>query len=75
MTQFLTIIITAGIIAWPACYYLLNKWLQMYAYKININILSFILVTISMAILASLTILYQTQKAAKTNPANILRYE
>jgi len=75
LLQFLSLVVTAGIIAWPICYFLLNKWLQMYAYRMNLSILMFILVTVIMAAVASITILYQTHKAAKINPADILRDE
>lgn len=63
------------IIAIPVTFYLLNKWLQSYAFKINLNPLFFIIPVLLVFIVAILTVTTQTWKAASTNPVKNLRSE
>ncbi|MFC2096531.1 ABC transporter permease [Bacteroidota bacterium] len=73
--QFTLWVIIANILAWPVAYYLMDKWLQNFEYKIHINFVLFIIAGLASLFIALLTISYQTLKAASTNPANSLRYE
>ncbi|MCG8410470.1 MAG: ABC transporter permease [Bacteroidales bacterium] len=63
------------IIAWPCIYFGAKSWLQNYHYKINLNIVDFIIGFIIALLVALITISYKTIKAAKLNPAQSLRYE
>ncbi|MBU1014519.1 MAG: ABC transporter permease [Bacteroidetes bacterium] len=67
--------ILANIIAWPIAYYLFDKWLDNFAYHIDLRPWIFILsFFISMGI--SLTIvIYQSVKAGRSNPLDSLRYQ
>ncbi len=73
--QFSRWVILANVIAWPVAYYLMDKWLQNFEYRIDVNIWLFVLAGILSLLIALLTISYQTIKAASVNPANSLRYE
>lgn len=73
--QFVRWVMIANIIAWPLAWYFMNKWLQDYAYKIDLHPGYFIVAAIMAFAIAILTISYQSIKAARTNPANSLRYE
>lgn len=73
--EFLTLIVIANIIAWPVAYIIMGKLLDNYAYKTNVSIWIFILTSILILLLAFLTIVLQIFKAARTNPAETLRYE
>ncbi|KPK83666.1 MAG: hypothetical protein AMS27_12180 [Bacteroides sp. SM23_62_1] len=68
-------VIVANIIAWPVAYYFINKWLQNFAYRTDINIWTFILSGLAALCIALSAISYQTIKAALANPVNSLRYE
>jgi putative ABC transport system permease protein len=68
-------IIISNIIAWPIAYYLMNKWLQNFAYRIDLNIWFFIISGLLAFIIALLTVSYQSIKAAMANPVNSLKYE
>lgn len=68
-------VLIANVIAWPIGYFIMNKWLQNYAYKIDLNISIFILAGIVSLLIAFITVAYQTLKASYTNPVNSLRYE
>lgn len=71
----LRIVILANLIAWPIAYYAMYKWLQNFAYRINISIGIFILSSILILTVSFGTLSYQALKAAFTNPVDSLRYE
>ncbi len=62
-------------IAWPAAYFVMNKWLQSFAYRIDLNVWIFTLSGLAALVIALLTISYQIIKAATANPVDSLRYE
>lgn len=65
----------ANIISWPIAWYTMSKWLQSFAYRIDITILPFILAAISALIIALVTVSYRSVKAATSNPVEALRCE
>ncbi len=73
--DFIKPIIISLVVAIPVTYYLLNKWLQNYAFKISINPLFFIIPILLVFIVAILTVTTQTMKAASMNPVKNLRSE
>ncbi len=73
--EFTKWVIVANLFAWPVAYFALNKWLQTYAYKTNIALLSFILSGALALLIALVTVSYQSIKAALANPVDSLRYE
>jgi ABC-type antimicrobial peptide transport system permease subunit len=73
--QFSKVIVISNIIAWPVAWYIMNQWLQDFAYRIEISIWIFILSGLIALIIATLTISYQAIKAAYANPVNALKYE
>ena len=73
--DFVILVGTANFIAWPIAYYAVHKWLQNFAYRIDIEIWIFILCGVLSLLIALLTISYQSIKAATANPVDSLRYE
>jgi putative ABC transport system permease protein len=67
--------IIAGAIAIPLTWYLMEHWLQNYAYHIHLNIWIFILSGIIIVGIALLTVFWQSRRAATRNPVEALRYE
>jgi putative ABC transport system permease protein len=63
------------IIAWPIAYYLMNNWLQDFAFRINLGITAFILASVLAFVVALSTISFRAYQAATTNPAQSLRDE
>jgi putative ABC transport system permease protein len=63
------------LIASPATYWLLFKWLQNFAYRITINPLWFLVGGLLALSIALLTISYHTVRSARANPVKALRYE
>ncbi|MFC1556085.1 FtsX-like permease family protein, partial [candidate division KSB1 bacterium] len=68
-------VIIANVIAWPAAWYLMNYWLQNFAYQMSMSPIIFIAAGTIAYVIALLTVGYQTLKGARTNPVDSLRYE
>ena len=73
--DFLRLVIIAAIIAFPVAWLAMNKWLQDFAYRIDIPWWIFLLAGIIAAIVALVTISFQAIKAALANPVKNLRTE
>ena len=73
--DFLKLVAIAILIATPAAWYLMNKWLQDFAYRINIQWWMFAVAGILAILIAFATISYQAIKAALMNPVKSLRLE
>ncbi|MGE5109068.1 MAG: ABC transporter permease [Sphingobacteriales bacterium] len=73
--DFLKLIVVALIIAAPLAWFAMNKWLQDYAYRINISWWVFVLAGIAALAVALITISLQAIKAAFANPVKSLRTE
>lgn len=73
--EFIFLVIVAIGIAIPAAWYAMNKWLQDFAYKINIGWSVFLLSGVVAILIALLTISFQAIKAAIANPVKSLRME
>jgi len=65
----------ANIIAWPAAYFIMNQWLQEFAYKTSLSIRTFLAAGMTALIIALLTISYQSVKAALADPVKSIQYE
>ncbi len=73
--EFVLFTVLANIIAWPVGYYMMNKWLENFAYKINIGVQVFLISAVVAFAVALLTVSYQAIRAALANPVKSLRYE
>jgi putative ABC transport system permease protein len=73
--DFLKLVIISIFIASPLAYWAMNKWLQDYAYRIQINWLIFLIAGIAAVFIAVITISFQAIKAAVANPVKSLRTE
>jgi len=74
-TDFAKLVIIAAIIAVPAAWWAMNKWLENYPYRIEINVWIFLLAGAFVLFIALVTVSYQAIKAAIANPVNSLRTE
>ena len=73
--QFVFWIIIANLVAWPAAYIILQKWLQNFAYNIKPAWWMFAGAGAITLIIALITISFQAIKAAIANPVKSLRTE
>jgi putative ABC transport system permease protein len=73
--EFLKWVLLANIIAWPLGWWVMNSWLQNFAYKTEIAWWIFCSAGIIALVIALITVSLQSIKAAITNPVESLRYE
>ena len=73
--DFLKLIIISFLIAFPLGIYLMNKWLQDFAYRIEISVGFVLLAAILTCIVSFFTISFRSIKAATANPIKSLRSE
>jgi putative ABC transport system permease protein len=73
--EIIVLIAVANLIAWPVAWYFMGQWLSSFAYHISMNVLVYLLSALVAIAVALFTVSSQTIRAARTNPANTLRYE
>ncbi len=74
-TEQVRLVLIANIIAWPVAYYIMNRWLQTFAYRTSISPGIFVISAV-LALTASIaTVGYQALRAARANPVDSLKYE
>jgi len=73
--EFLKLVLIAIIISFPITWFAMHKWLQDFAYRINIQWWVFVLAGFIALSIALITISFQSIKAAIANPVKSLRSE
>jgi putative ABC transport system permease protein len=73
--DFILLVIIAFVISSPISWLLMNKWLQSFAYRINIPWWVFPLAGTSVVLLTVVTVCFQSMKAALMRPAQSLKNE
>ena len=73
--EFGWLVVAANVVAWPVAYFALNRWLAFYAYRVDMGLGWFVLAGVGVLAVALATVSSQTWLAARTNPADALRYE
>jgi putative ABC transport system permease protein len=74
-SEFTKWVLIANLIAWPAAWYIMLKWLQNFFYHTNLQVWIFILAGVLTFVTAFITVSYQAIKVAVSNPVKALRYE
>jgi len=73
--EYSTWVIISILIGSPVAWYAMNKWLQNFAYRINMSWWVFALAGVIALVVALLTVSWQSYRAASKNPVEALRYE
>jgi putative ABC transport system permease protein len=73
--DFLKLVLIANIIAWPVAWLVLGKWLNNFAFRIELSFWVFLVTALVATLIAFITVSFQTVKAALTNPVKSLRTE
>lgn len=73
--DFFKLIALSLLIAFPVSWWLMNNWLQSFAYRISITPFVFVFTGISVLLITLMTIGFQSIKAAIVNPVKSLRTE
>jgi putative ABC transport system permease protein len=73
--DFIKWVIAAALISVPVSVWLLNKWMERFAYRTHLNWWIYALAVLSAVLIALLTVSWQSSRAATKNPVEALRYE
>ena len=73
--DFAKLVLIASVIAFPVAWWAMNKWLQSFAYRINISWWVFVIAGLTAIFIALITVSLQAIKAAIANPVKSLRTE
>lgn len=73
--DFIKLVLIAIILATPAAWFAMNKWLEGFAYKVSIHWWIFLISGVLAVIVALITISFQSVKAAMMNPVKSLKSE
>lgn len=74
-SEFLKLVGLALIFAVPVSYYLMQNWLEGFAYRVDLGADVFVISGIIALMIAQLTVSFQSMKAALANPVTALRNE
>ena len=73
--EFLKLVFIASCIAFPVAWWAMSRWLQSFAYRIEIRWWIFVVAGVAALLVALFTVSFQAIKAAVANPVNSLRSE
>ena len=73
--SFMKLVGIAFVIAVPVAWFIMNRWLSGYGHRIDLHWWIFALAGLAVAIIAAISVLYQSIKTARTNPAEALKKE
>ncbi|UCE24406.1 MAG: ABC transporter permease [Candidatus Zixiibacteriota bacterium] len=74
-TEFVVLVMLASLVAVPAAWYVTGKWLEQFAYRVEIGWGLFALAILLAVLMAAATVGVQAVRAASANPIDSLRYE
>lgn len=74
-SSFFIMVVVANIISWPLAYILTKKWLDTFAYRIDLPLLPFVMSAGLTILLTIITVSIQANGAVKANPVDALKYE
>ena len=73
--QFVGLVFIGVLLAAPVAYAVMSRWLEDFAFRIEISWRLFLIAGLLAVAVAFLTVSYQSIKAALANPVEALRYE
>ncbi len=72
--DFVKLVLVGVVVATPAAYFAMRRWLEDFAYRTNLSWGTFLMAGLLALLIAFLTVSYQAVRAALTNPAQTLRH-
>lgn len=73
--EFMLLIVIAFVIAAPVAWFVMNNWLDNFAYRVDVGLFTFLVAVAASFAIAAITIAHQAVKAALANPVKSLRTE
>jgi putative ABC transport system permease protein len=75
LLQFARPILWANVIAWPVAYFFARRWLDGFAYRVDVNPLVFVAASVLALVIALATVSAHALRVARAKPVDALRYE
>ena len=72
---FLKLVLVGNLLAWPIAYFLMDTWLQDFAYRAELGPGIFLLCGLASGAVALAAVGFQAWRAASSDPIDALRYE
>jgi putative ABC transport system permease protein len=73
--RFIVLVLLASLIAFPVAWWVMNKWLEDFPYRVTVSWWVFAIAALSAVAIALITVSFQSIKAAVANPVKSLRTE
>ena len=73
--DFIKLVLIGLVIGSPVAWYFMKEWLSNFVFKTQIGVLPFLLAGALAIIISTITVGFQSYKAATTNPVDVLRNE
>jgi ABC-type antimicrobial peptide transport system permease subunit len=73
--EFMLLIVLAFVVAAPTAWFVMNNWLENFAYRVDVGLFTFLVAIAVSFIIAAITIAHQSVKAALSNPVKSIRTE
>ena len=73
--EFTKWVLLANLVAWPIAWYAMSRWLEGFAFRVELGWEIFALAGVGALVIAWLTVSWQAVRAALSNPIEALRYE
>jgi putative ABC transport system permease protein len=73
--EFGSLVLLANLLAWPAAYVLMQRWLATFSYRIELGPAVFVASGLLALLIASITVAAVASRAARAKPVTALRYE
>jgi putative ABC transport system permease protein len=75
LTSYVKILAVSLVIGIPVSIFIMNNWLEKFAYRVHIGASSLVLASIMILFIAFLAVGYHTIKSSLQNPVDVLKYE
>ncbi|RZK78239.1 MAG: FtsX-like permease family protein, partial [Pedobacter sp.] len=73
--SFLYLVLAANFVSWPVAFVITKKWLEGFAYRIDLPVAPFLIATLLSVVVAIFTVSIQARRAALSNPVTSLKYD
>ena len=73
--EFINLVVLANLIAWPVSYWILSRWLERFAYRIQPGFFLFLLAGLLALCVSLFPVIFLALRAARCDPGESLRYE
>jgi putative ABC transport system permease protein len=73
--QFARPVLIANLVAWPVAYFFMRRWLEGFAYHIDLGVLTFLMASGMALGIALVTVAGHAMMVSRARPAQALRYE